>query len=131
MLQHAMTVPESFQARSFQFALKILKFYKYLKRDTDVPVHLANQVLRAGTSIGANLSEAKSAYSRRDLASKHTIALRESRECRFWLRLIAADQPSVSRFAKPLTDECTEFVAMLTASVKKLKRSPVDDSEEK
>jgi four helix bundle protein len=90
----AMAELESFQSRGFRFALQILKFYRKVIR-TDLPKHLATQMLRAGTSIGAHLEEAKSAYSRRDLACKYTIGLREGRECRYWLRLIAADQPQM------------------------------------
>jgi four helix bundle protein len=118
-----MPVPESFQSRSFRLAVEILKFYRHLTTHTDLPRHLANQMLRAGTSIAANLEEAKSAYSRRDLASKYTIALREARECRLWLRLIVADQPQVADLAEPLIEECSQFAAMLTTAVRKL-RSP-------
>jgi four helix bundle protein len=71
-------IPESFQERSFRFAVDILAFYRTILT-TDLPRHLAYQMLRAGTSIVANLEEARSAYSRRDLAAKQTIALREAR----------------------------------------------------
>jgi four helix bundle protein len=77
----------------------------------------------------ANLEEAKSAYSRRDLAAKYTVALRESRECHDWLRLVKADQPKVSAATDPLIDETEQFVAMLTTAVIKLstaKQSPDD-----
>jgi four helix bundle protein len=88
-----MTEHESFQHRRFRFALEILRFYRRVTSTTDMPLHLARQALRAGTSIGANLEEARSAYSRRDLAAKQTITLREAREFGYWIRLIAADQP--------------------------------------
>ena len=116
-----MTVPESFQDRSFRFSLEILKFYRLIKQKTDLPYHMANQLMRAGTSIGANLEEAKSAYSRRDLASRQTIALREARETRYWLRLIIAEQPGVRKEASLLLEECSQLVAMLAASVRKLR----------
>jgi four helix bundle protein len=80
-------IPESFQERSFRFAVDILAFYRTILT-TDLPRHLAYQMLRAGTSIAANLEEARSAYSRRDLAAKQAIALREARECCCWLRLV-------------------------------------------
>jgi len=77
-----MSRPESLQDRSFRFAVAIIRFYRRLTSSTDVPRHVAYQMLRAGTSTGANVEEAKSAYSRRDLAARYTIGLREARECR-------------------------------------------------
>ncbi len=58
--------------------------------------------------MAANLEESKSAYSRRDLASRQTIALREGRECLCWLRLIAADQPQMTPELSPLVEECNQ-----------------------
>jgi four helix bundle protein len=116
-----MTVPERFETRSFRFATDILKFYRKLKRLTDLPTHIANQLVRAGTAIGANIEEAKSAYSRREMACKYGIALKEAREARYWLRLIKADQPQMTTHVEPLLEECSQFVAMLTTTVRKLK----------
>ena len=116
-----MTVLESFQDRSFRFSLEILKLYRKLRACNDLPFHVANQLVRAGTSIGANLEEAKSAYSRRDLASKQTIALREARETHYWLRVAKTEQPQLTEEIDVLLDECAELVAMLTSSVRKLR----------
>ncbi len=82
-------------------------------------------MLRSGTSIGANIAEAQSAYSRRDLAARYTIALRESRECHYWLRLIASDQPRVAAQLEAVLDECNQLTAILTTTVRKL-RTPVE-----
>jgi four helix bundle protein len=117
-----MGIPEPFQIRSFRFTLRMLAFYRELRRTSDLPASVLKQVLRAGTSIGANIAEAKSAYSRRDLAAKYAIALRESRECNYWLRLIAADQPSSSQSVHPLIEESDQFIAMLTQTVKHLRQ---------
>jgi four helix bundle protein len=116
-----MTVPESFQDRSFRLALELLKFYRVLLRTTDVPHHFANQVLRAGTAAGANVEEARSAYSRRDLAAKYVIGLREARECRYWLRLIRADQPQLGTQVDELLEGYAQLVAVLTTTVRKLR----------
>jgi four helix bundle protein len=78
-------------------------------------------MLRAGTAIGANLEEAKSAHSRRDLAAKYVIGLREARECHYWLRLIVSDRPELSEATRHLLDECDQLIAILTATVKKLR----------
>jgi len=111
---------ESFQERSFRFGLEILKFYRRLT-ETDVPPWLASQMLRAGTAIGANLAEAKSASSRRDLIHRNAIALREGRECLFWLQLIAADQPQLTPNTTPLITECNELVSVLTKAIRALR----------
>jgi four helix bundle protein len=116
-----MTAPASFRDRGFRFALAIVQQYRRLVNTTDVPKHLAIQMLRAGTGIGANLQEAKSASSRRDLIAKNAIALREARECHFWLRLIQADQPPTSALLSPLLSECHELIAILAAAVRRLR----------
>jgi four helix bundle protein len=118
-----MSVPESIQDRTFRYAVDILRFYRQITRSTDLPRHLSYQVLRAGTSIGANSEEARSAYSRRDLAARYTIALRESRECRFWLRLILVDQPQLADTTGAYIQEAGELVGILTATVRKLRES--------
>lgn len=116
-----MAVPASFQSRSFRFAVDILRFYRSLAIPRDVPHHIAEQMLSAGTAIGANLEEAISAHSHRDLAAKHVIALREARECRYWLRLMATDRPGLELASRGLVDECGQLIAILTTSVKKLR----------
>jgi four helix bundle protein len=122
-----MADPEPIRERTFRFALEIVRFYRRLTSNTDVPRHLAWQMLRAGTSIGSNVEEAKSAYSRRDMASKYSISLREARECRYWLRLIRADQPPLVEAIDSLIDECTQLIAILTTIVRKLMLQKVRD----
>ena len=114
-------MPESFRDRSFRFSVEILRQYRHLTTVADIPRHLAVQMLRAGTAIGANLEEAKSASSRRDLAAKNAIALREARECHYWLRLIRTDQPQLEQQLTPLTDECQQLVAILATAVRNLR----------
>ena len=116
-----MTMPESFQSRSFRFALEILKLFRTLERSTNTPRHFALQVLRAGTAIGANVEEAKSASSRRDMAGRYAVGLREARECHYWLRLIKADQPQLARVIDDQLDEAQQLIAVLTPTVRKLR----------
>ena len=108
-----------FRQRSFSFACDIVRLYRVLEKT--VPTTLARQVLRAGTSIGANLEEAKVAQSRRDLVSKFSIALKEARETSYWLRLLMATDFVSPETAAPCLREANEFVAILTASVRRLK----------
>lgn len=119
-----MSVRLSFRERSFRFAIAILGLYRTIRRSTDCPRHMANQIARAGTAIGANLEEAKSAYSRRELAQKNSIALREARECDYWLRLLQVDQPQLETVVAPLLSECGQLIAMLATAVRKLRTTP-------
>lgn len=114
--------PADFQTRSFAFACEVVRFYRLISKRNEVPQALARQVLRSGCSIGANLEEAKSAQSRRDLLSKFSIALKEARETQYWLKLLTATQLVPAAETARLLQEAGELIAILTASVKRLKR---------
>ena len=85
---------------------------------------LATQLVKSGASVGANLEESVSGQTKPDFIAKQCIALKESREARFWLRLIATSEPSLASRAQPLVAEASDFVAMLTASVKTSRANP-------
>ncbi|NEO75618.1 MAG: four helix bundle protein [Moorea sp. SIO4G3] len=88
----------SIQDRTKKFAVRIVKAWVWLE-ESKVPRTLGNQLLRSGTSIGANCSEAQSAQSRRDFISKYEIALKEARETKYWLEvLIEAELVSLEKF---------------------------------
>lgn len=72
--------------KSFDFALKIIELYKILKSKNEFVI--SKQLLRSGTSIGANIEEATAAQSKKDFATKMAIASKEARETRYWLRLL-------------------------------------------
>ncbi|MDQ3169762.1 MAG: four helix bundle protein [Acidobacteriota bacterium] len=118
MSQHT---PVDFQTRSFAFACEIVRFYRLISARANVPQALARQVLRSACSIGANLEEAQSAQSRRDLLSKFSIALKEARETQYWLRLLTATDLVPADDTARLLQEASELVAILTTSVKRLK----------
>ena|SRR5690348_9103266 len=104
--------------RTFGFALGIVKLCKDCERSA-VSRALIGQLLRAATSVGANVEEAQAGQSRADFLSKMSIACKESREANYWLRLLAASEligPS-----HHLLDESTQIVAILTAIVKRTK----------
>jgi len=86
--------------------------------------HIARQLFDATTAIGALIEEGVVANSRRDMAAKYAIALREAREANYWARLAATD-PAWTTAMAPIIQETREFVAMLTVSVRKL-RSPIE-----
>ena len=110
--------PYDFRERSFLFACDVVAFARIVADRGYIFARLASQLVDAGGSIGANLEESAAGQSRADFISKQCIALKESREARFWLRLIAASEPTLAVRAQPLVTEASEFVAMLTKSVK-------------
>ena len=106
--------------KSKAFALRVVRLYKYLRERKESVI--AKQMLRAGTSIGANIAESRYAQSKTDFASKLQIALKEAAETEFWLELLRDGElvdPS-SAFDTLLAD-CTELIKLLTASVKTAK----------
>lgn len=105
--------------RGFSFACRIVKLYQFLaKRKGGVEV-LGRQVLRSGTSMGANLEEATAAQSKADFISKCNIALKEARETYYWLRLLIKTEVVPANKLSGLSNESNELVAILTTIVKK------------
>ena len=74
-------------SKSFKFAVRVVKLYKYLCDDKKEYV-LSKQLLRCGTSIGANINEAQDAQSKKDFISKLSISLKEARESKYWIELL-------------------------------------------
>ncbi|HEU5086948.1 MAG TPA: four helix bundle protein [Roseiflexaceae bacterium] len=105
----------SVQEKSFAFALNIIQLYKKLAEQLEYVI--SQQLLRAGTSIGANIEEAQAAQSRKDFLSKMAIAAKEARETRYWLRLLEESQ-LVSIDVSAELAAVNELVRMLTAIVK-------------
>ena len=107
--------------KSKAFALRVVRLYKYL-RDRKESV-IAKQMLRSGTSIGANIAESRHAQSKSDFASKLQIALKEAAETEYWLELLRDSElvESSSAFDSLCTD-CTELIRLLTSSVKTTKK---------
>ena len=114
---------QDLKERAFRLASRVFKLFPELASTGLAHAYLARQLLSATASVGANLEEGVAASSRRDMASKYSIALRESREAKYWSRLLAVDPRWTAR-AAPITQETDEFVAMLTVAVKKL-RQPI------
>jgi four helix bundle protein len=110
--------PTEIRERTFQFACAIVRFCSAMSAVPGPSRVVALQLLDAGTSIGANLEEAKAAYSRREFISKNSIALKEARETLYWLRIINSCSLADSHECLPLLDEANQLVAILTATVK-------------
>lgn len=112
---------QTVERKSFLFAVRIVKLSKHLNTGKKEYV-LSKQLLRAGTSIGANIAEAEQAQSRADFTSKMNIALKEAVETNYWLRLLqASDYLSETEFSS-IHSDCRELEKMLTAIVKTAKQ---------
>ncbi len=109
------------QARSFAFAVRILKLVRAMSRDTASLV-VARQVARSGTSVGANIEEAQGAYSKADFTHRMNVARREARETLYWLRLIAEVALLPKRRLTGLIQESEEIIKILVAIVKTSRR---------
>lgn len=97
--------------KSFQFSVMIMKLTHCLKINNKDYV-LSNQLLRSGTSIGANICEAQSAVSRKDFSNKMMIALKEANETHYWLKLINESNYSIDNI-QGLIQECEEIIKIL------------------
>ena len=111
--------PADIRERSFSFALRIVKLCQSLDADPGVQRTLARQLLRAGTSIGANVEDAHGSQSKADFVSKMSIACKEARETHYWLRLLAASEIVPEKRLHELIDESNQLIAILTTIVKK------------
>jgi len=109
--------------RGFSFACRIVKLYQFLAKQRGGVEVLGKQVLRSGTSIGANLEEAAAGQSKADFVSKCNIALKEARETHYWLRLLIKTKVVPANKLSGLADESNELVAILTTIVKKSRSS--------
>ena len=102
-------------SKSFEFSLEIIELYKFLKNNNEFV--LSKQVLRSGTSIGANVEEAVGGFSKKDFTAKMGIALKEARETRYWLKLLDKSQIVKCELSTQMK-MAEELVSILTAIVK-------------
>jgi four helix bundle protein len=109
-----------FGPRTFDFACDIVRLYRAFVEIPEFPLSIARQILKAGTSIGANVEEGRAASSRRDLANHQRVALREARETKFWLRLVRTTNLAPLSLTDVEVKEVDELVAILTVSVRNL-----------
>ncbi len=103
--------------RAFQFALRVLHLCDFLDAKPGSGRTLARQLLKAATSVGANLEEAQAAHSRADFICKTEIALKEIRETKYWLRLVAAAELLPPMRVNDLRNEAEELSRILAAIV--------------
>ena len=144
-------VSDAIQAKCLAFGDRIIKLNDYLleqaankhqpssfrHRTSRVPVHLqsvaalANQLLRSGTSIGANNAEACNAISKADFKSKSYIALKEARESRYWIDLLHRNDYLDDKQYKSIYNDAEELVKILVTRCKKLNQETLNKEDEK
>ena len=105
------------EEKSFLFAIRVIKLSQYL-RERHCENVLIQQLLRSGTSIGANVSEAEQAQSRADFISKMSIALKETSETKYWIKLVFATNYLTESEKESILSDCVEIEKMLTSIIK-------------
>ena len=109
------------QEKSEKFAIRIVNLYRYLCNEKKEFV-LSKQILRSGTSIGANIAESECAISKNDFSAKLYIALKESAETMYWLRLLRSTDLIGQKAFDSLYSDCEEIKRILQSSTKTLNR---------
>ncbi|HBG28305.1 MAG: four helix bundle protein [Planctomycetes bacterium GWF2_41_51] len=107
--------------KSFKFSVRIIKLSKWLKDKNHF--ELSQQLVRAGTSIGANVEEAIAGQSRKDFIAKMSIASKEARETNYWLRLLVESGIVSEKMCNSLMNESEELIKLLTSIVKTCKEN--------
>ena len=106
--------------KSIDFAARILKLGKYLM-ETKKEYTISKQILRSGTSIGANINEANYGQSKLDFISKLHIALKETAETEYWLKLLVKAELLTAEEGESMLNDCLEIKKILVSSIKTAK----------
>ncbi len=105
------------QEKSYAFAVRVVRMYRHLSKEKREFV-LSKQVLRSGTSIGANVEEAIGGVSKKDFAAKMSIAYKEARETSYWLRLLRETDYLEQEAFISIHDDCEELLKLLYSITK-------------
>ena len=115
-------IRDKLKNKSYRFALRIIGLYKFLCDEKKEYV-LSKQILRSGTSIGANIEEANAGQTKKDFLAKMSIASKEARETLYWLKLLRDSDYIEEKIAKSLINDIEELVRILTSIVKTTQKS--------
>ena len=121
-----MKTDNSIQTKSYAFALQIVKLYRYLC-DEKKEFVLSKQIVRSGTSIGANVEEAIGGQSKKDFLAKMSIAYKEARETHYWLRLLRDSDMLDAKHAESMIEDCEELLK-LSGSIIRTTKSKISNS---
>lgn len=108
------------QEKSYAFALRIIRLYRYLCSDRKEYV-LAKQILKSGTSVGANVEEAIGGQSEKDFHAKMTVAYKEIRETHYWLRLLHDSELINENSYQSIISDCGELMKILSSITKTMR----------
>ena len=108
--------------KSIDFAARIIKLCKYLEEKKKEHI-ISKQIIRSGTSIGANINEAQFGNSKADFISKLHISLKETAETEYWLRLLYKSEYIDEKMFESLLDDCLEIKKLLISSVNTAKNN--------
>ena len=107
--------------KSIVFAARIIKLNQYLKKQKETVI--SKQIIRSGTSIGANINEANYAQSRADFISKMHIALKETAETEYWLRLLTISEYISKDMSDSILSDCLDLKRLLIKSINTAKNN--------
>lgn len=107
--------------KSIAFAARIVKLHQYLLKNKKETV-ISKQIIRSGTSIGANINEANYGQSKADFISKMHIALKETAETEYWIKLLYMSEYIDKKLSKSLLNDCLEIKRILIASINTAKK---------
>ena len=112
--------------KSYKFALRIVKLHAHLSKELR-QFEISSQILRSGTSVGANVEEAIGGVSKKDFINKLSIAYKEARETRYWLRLLKDSEMIENTLADSLLNDCEELLKLLYTITNSTKQNSIDN----
>lgn len=112
------------QEKSYSFALRIIKLYKFLIENKEYV--LSRQVLRSGTSIGANVEESIGCHSKKDFLAKYSIIYKEARETHYWLRLLKDGGYLNEALSQSILNDCEQLLKIIGSIQKTLKSNALN-----
>ena len=114
--------------KSYDFAIRVINLAKFLREEKKDFI-LSKQIVRCGTSIGANIEEASGAQSNNDFIAKLHISLKEAKETHYWVRLLRDTEYISKEQAQSLIDDIDEIITILTKSLKTVKSNNISSSK--
>src|SRR3972149_11538190 len=115
------------QQKSYEFALRIVKLYRHIVQNRKEFV-LSKQLLRSGTSIGANIEESIGGQSERDFLSKISVAYKEARETHYWIRLLRDSDYLESNLSDAVLKDCEELIKIIGSINNTMKNKIISNS---
>lgn len=114
--------------KSYAFAIRVINLAKFLREEKKEFI-LSKQIVRCGTSVGANIEEASGAQSNNDFIAKLHISLKEAKETHYWVRLLRDTEYISKEQAQSLIDDIDEIITILTKSLKTVKSNNISSSK--